>query len=153
MARRRVDPRRIRSHFAYSVDEAARALQVHKNTVRAWIKNGLPVADDRRPVILSGAAIRAFLTARTDARKRPLSPGQFYCLRCRDRVRPFGDIADLVTDGTDVGTLHALCPGCGSLVYRRVSMRSWRSAVGNLAVTVQSSAASPSLDQSTHPIP
>ncbi len=46
MARRRVDPRRIRTHFAYTVEEAARSLGVHKNTIRAWIKDGLPVADE-----------------------------------------------------------------------------------------------------------
>jgi predicted ArsR family transcriptional regulator len=49
MANRRIDPRRIKTHFPYTVEEAADALGVHKNTVRMWIKAGLEVADDRRP--------------------------------------------------------------------------------------------------------
>jgi hypothetical protein len=64
MANRRIDPRRIKTHFAYTVEEAADALGVHKNTVRMWIKGGLAVADDRRPTVMSGAAIRAFLENR-----------------------------------------------------------------------------------------
>ena len=53
MANRRIDSRRIKIHFAYSVEEAAAALQTHKNTIRGWIKQGLPIADHRRPIILS----------------------------------------------------------------------------------------------------
>ena len=44
MANRRIDPRRIKTHFPYTVEEAANALGVHKNAVRKWIKGGLAVA-------------------------------------------------------------------------------------------------------------
>src|ERR1700724_1323080 len=64
MANRRIDPRRIKTHFPYTGEEAADALGVHKNTVRMWIKCGLAVGDDRRPTVMSGAAIRAFLENR-----------------------------------------------------------------------------------------
>ena len=91
MANRRIDPRRIKTHFPYTVEEAADALGVHKNTVRMWIKGGLAVADDRRPTVMSGAAIRAFLENRLKARKSPLKPGEFYCFRCREPKSPAGD--------------------------------------------------------------
>jgi Helix-turn-helix domain len=55
MANRRIDPRRIKTHFPYTVEEAADALGVHKNTVRMWIKGGLAVADNRRPTVMSGS--------------------------------------------------------------------------------------------------
>jgi Helix-turn-helix domain len=90
MANRRIDPRRIKTHFSYTVEEAADALGVHKNTVRMWIKGGLAVADDRRPTVMSGAAIRAFLENRLKARKSPLKPGEFYCFRCREPKSPAG---------------------------------------------------------------
>jgi Helix-turn-helix domain len=64
MANRRIDPRRIKTHFSYTVEEAADALGVHKNTVRMWIKGGLAVADNRRPTVMSGAAIRDYLENR-----------------------------------------------------------------------------------------
>jgi transposase len=55
MANRRIDPRRIKTHFPYTIEEAADALGAHKNTVRTWIKGGLAVADNRRPTVMSGA--------------------------------------------------------------------------------------------------
>jgi hypothetical protein len=44
MSNHRIDPRRIKIHFAYSVEEAATALGTHRNTIRLWIKQVLPVA-------------------------------------------------------------------------------------------------------------
>jgi hypothetical protein len=58
MANHRIDPRHVKIHFAYSVAEAAKVLGTHRNTIRLWIKQGLPVADDQRPVVMSGAVIR-----------------------------------------------------------------------------------------------
>ena len=42
MPARRVDPRRIKLHRLYTVDDVVRALDVHPNTVRNWIGQGLP---------------------------------------------------------------------------------------------------------------
>jgi hypothetical protein len=97
MANRRIDPRRIKTHFSYTVEEAADALGVHKNTVRMWIKGGLAVADDRRPTVMSGAAIRAFLENRLKARKSPLKPGEFYCFRCREPKSPAGGMGRILS--------------------------------------------------------
>jgi DNA-binding transcriptional MerR regulator len=43
MANRRIDPRRIKIHYSYTVKDAADALGTNKNTVRLWIKQGLPI--------------------------------------------------------------------------------------------------------------
>jgi len=145
--RGRIDPRRVKLHFPYTVEEAARALGVHANTVRHWLRDGLAVADDKRPVILNGEAIREFLNARSRRRKQPLSPGQFYCLPCRRAVSPDGDMADLVPDGTGLGTLTGLCPGCGRLVHRRVSMETWRKAAAALDVTIRPEMKRPPADR------
>jgi Helix-turn-helix domain len=121
MANSRIDPRRIKTHFPYTVEEAADALGVHKNTVRMWIKGGLAVADDRRPTVMSGAAIRAFLENRLKARRSPLKPGEFYCFRCREPKSPAGGIADFVAAGGGLGTLTGLCPDCETIMHRRAS--------------------------------
>jgi excisionase family DNA binding protein len=84
MANRRINSRRIKIHYSYTVERAAEILGVHKNTVRLWIKQGLPVAEDeRRPILLQGKAIRAFLDNRKAKQKHRLSAGEFYCLKCR----------------------------------------------------------------------
>ena len=122
MANRRVDPRRIKIHFAYSIEEAASALGTHKNTIRAWIKQGLPVADDRRPIVMSGAEIRAFLDARRSAGKRPLAPGEFFCFKCRCPKSPAGGMADFIESQAGLGTLCGLCPDCETIMHRRASL-------------------------------
>ena len=136
MANRRIDPRRIKTHFPYIVEEAADALGVHKNTVRMWIKAGLAVADDRRPTVMSGAAIRAFLENRLKARKSPLKPGEFYCFRCREPKSPAGGMADFVAAGGGLGTLTGLCPDCETIMHRRSSLAKLEAAKGKIDVMI-----------------
>ena len=46
---RRFNPRRVKVHRSYTVDEVARMFEAHKNTVRAWLRDGLKPIDQRRP--------------------------------------------------------------------------------------------------------
>jgi hypothetical protein len=45
---RRPDHRPVKVHRSYLIEEAAAVLNVHKNTVRAWIRTGLPLVDHKR---------------------------------------------------------------------------------------------------------
>ena len=72
----------VKIHRNYTVDDAARLLGVHKHTVRAWIKSGLSVLNDMRPVLILGQDLKEFLKTRRTKNKRPCKPEQFYCFRC-----------------------------------------------------------------------
>jgi len=50
MPTRHPNPRLPKTHRNYSVEEAATLLGVHRNTVREWIRRGLPRIDDGRPL-------------------------------------------------------------------------------------------------------
>jgi hypothetical protein len=39
------NPRLVKVHRSYAVEETARLLRVHKNTVRNWLKQGLALID------------------------------------------------------------------------------------------------------------
>ena len=54
---RRPDRRRVKALRSYTIDEVARTLEIHRNTVRHWIKAGLPVIDGKRPILMLGADI------------------------------------------------------------------------------------------------
>ena len=71
MSRQRINPRAIKLHRTYSIEEAARVLGVHKNSVRGWRKQGLAPIDSSRPVLFLGDDIRVFLEQRRVSRKRP----------------------------------------------------------------------------------
>jgi hypothetical protein len=49
MRKRRPNYRLVKIHRCYTVEEAARLLGTHKNTVRAWVRAGLPTCDSKRP--------------------------------------------------------------------------------------------------------
>jgi hypothetical protein len=119
---RRPDWRRIKTLRSYTIDEAASALQVHRNAVRYWIKKcALPVMTDRRPHLIHGAKLVAFLKHRREARRRKCEPGQFFCLKCRQPQTPAAGMVDYQPVSTARGVLVGMCPLCETLMRRFVS--------------------------------
>jgi Zn-finger protein len=106
----------------YTVDDAARLLGVHKNTVRAWIKSGLSVLDERRPFLILGYVLKEFLKNRRVKNKRPCKPGQFYCFKCRAPQYPAGNMAEYHEVTDKFGDLIASCYDCGTTINQRVSL-------------------------------
>lgn len=107
-------------HRNYLIEEVACLLDVHRNTVRNWIKAGLETCDRGRPTLIRGRALQNFLVERRVQAKRPLSPGQLYCLRCRTPRQPAGGMLDYLPAARGSGNLTAICEGCSCLMYRRV---------------------------------
>ncbi|MCE8525715.1 helix-turn-helix domain-containing protein [Ruegeria pomeroyi] len=77
------DRRRIRIRRTYSVPEVASLLDVHVNTVRRWLRNGLDTIDAQSPILIHGAELRRYLDTRANNRKKKCGPDEMYCLRCR----------------------------------------------------------------------
>lgn len=134
MGRRAPNPQRAKIHNSYSVEEVARLFGIHRNTVRAWIKQGLPVCDDRRPVLVLGSHLRSFLQQRRVRNKRPCGPGQLYCVRCRQPRVPAGLMADYRPYSSTGGMLTGICPVCESMIHRRITLAKWPSIRGDLEV-------------------
>lgn len=111
-------------------------LGVHKNTVRSWIKRGLPTIDKSRPVLVLGGELREFLTARRAKNKRKLLPGEIYCVSCRDGKRPAEEYAEMECRSGQIVNLVGLCPDCDSVMYRRLSLNHWKESVGALEVSI-----------------
>ncbi|WP_394999194.1 helix-turn-helix domain-containing protein [Sphingomonas sp.] len=124
MSARRINPRLIKLHRPYAVDEAARALGVHTNTVRNWIEQGLPALTERRPTLILGSELRGFLERRRKRAKRPCPAGTLYCFKCRAPSRPALGMVDFIADNAAGGNLKALCEGCGTVMHQRVARAS-----------------------------
>ena len=132
---RRPNPQLIKIHRTYTVDEAARLLSVHKNTVRNWIKQGLPALDDRQPTLLHGHDLRKFHTERRKNAKQPCGPGEMYCVKCREPKRPAGAMADYLPISETVGNLQGICPDCETFIHRRISKARIAEDCGDLDIT------------------
>ena len=118
---KRLNPNLVKIHRSYTVVEAASLFSVHKNTVRTWIRGGLPVCDDRRPTLILGVDLRSFLQVKRTARKRRCKPSEMYCLRCREPRQPAANMVDYYPLSQSTGRLTGLCPECTSVMNRYVS--------------------------------
>jgi hypothetical protein len=132
--RQRPNPRRVKIHRTYTVEEITHLFGSHKNTVRAWVKAGLPTCDEKRPVLILGRDLVAFLQGRRAKHKRPCKPGELYCVRCRSAKAPAGQMADYRPVTEKFGNLEAICSDCYCMMNRRVSAAKLMLVVGKLSV-------------------
>ena len=119
MRKRRPNYRLVKIHRNYTVEEIARLFGTHKNTVRAWVKAGLPTCDGKRPTLILGRDLAAFLKARRTRNKRPCQPGEIYCVRCRAAEASRRGMADYQPITSQPGESEGICPDCDGMIYRR----------------------------------
>lgn len=136
MKKRHPNPRLVKIHRSYTVEEIVNLFGKHKNTVSGWIKAGLPTLDDKRPMLIPGQALYAFLQAKRTKHKRPCKPGELYCVRCRAPKSPAGDMADYQTVTETLGNLIGICPVCDKIMNRRVSMAKLGQVRGQMDITM-----------------
>lgn len=123
-------------HRNYTVEEIAKLFGVHRNTVREWVKRGLPTSDRKRPMLILGRDLAAFLQARRLKNKRTCQPGEIYCVRCHTPKNPAGDMAEYQPVTTALGNLVGICPSCESMMYRRVNLAKLDQVRGKLDITM-----------------
>lgn len=124
MAKRLLNPMLAKIHRSYTVEEVACLYCVHKNTVRAWIKNGLQTCDSLRPTLILGHVLRDFHKTRKFKNKRPCSPGTIYCVRCREPRTPLENTLLYIPNTSTKGSLLGTCSSCNSKMYRISSLSS-----------------------------
>ena len=136
MRKRHPNHRRVKIHRNYTVEEIARLFGAHKNTVRAWVKAGLPTCDEKRPMLILGQHLAQFLQSRRARYKQTCRPGEIYCVRCRAPKVPAGEMADYVPLTKIIGNLVAICPDCSSIMNRRVNLARLGQVRGRIDITL-----------------
>jgi hypothetical protein len=135
MKKRHPNHRLVKIHRNYTVEEIAELFGIHKNTVRHWVKAGLATSDDKRPMLILGHELAAFLQGRRAKNKRPCKPGEIYCVRCRAPKFPADDMADYTPVTEKFGNLIAICPDCYAIMNRRVSLGKIDQMRGRMAIS------------------
>jgi len=103
MGMRHPNPRLVKIHRNYSVEDIARLFSVHKNTVRSWLKQGLATIDDRQPMLILGRELLRFVQERRRKAKQTCGPGRIFCIACRAPKMPAGKMADCTATGPLAG--------------------------------------------------
>lgn len=128
------NPNLAKIHRNYTVEEIASVFKIHKNTVRQWIKQGLPVLDNKRPILIHGSDLNLFLKLRRRKNKKPCKAGQIYCVRCREPRFPVDMKAKYQALSETQGNLIGVCPKCDIYIYRRVSLAKLSLSQGELDI-------------------
>ena len=136
MSPRNPNPRLAKVHRSYSVDEVARLFGSHRNTVRAWIRAGLPTIDGSRPILIAGRDLGSFLRARRQRNARPCGVGELYCCRCRIPQKPAENRAAYEPMNATTGNLVGICSTCSARMNRRVSLATLEAVRGDVAISL-----------------
>jgi len=136
MRKRHPNYRLAKTNLSYTVEEVAKLFDKHPNTICNWINRGLPTIDHRRPMLILGRDLAAYLQARRLKNKRKCQPGEIYCVRCHAPRIPAGDMADYQPITTTLGNLIGICPYCESMIYRRVNPAKLEQVRGTLEITM-----------------
>lgn len=129
------NPNLAKIHRNYTVEEIALLYAVHKNTVRLWIKDGLPTIDQKRPILIAGADLRRYWHSKRTRGKRKCQPFEMYCVRCRKPQRPAENMTDYEPLNADTGRLIGLCPDCGGIINKFVKFTRLNEIRGQLDIT------------------
>jgi len=129
--------RNVKVHRSYTIEEAAQKTGVAKGTVARWLAGGkLPAITDRRPYLILGQDLIAFLKAGKSP-KQKCRLHEAYCFSCREVREPAGNMADLVQVSATTGDLQSLCCHCGGMMHKRVSMSQKAALKAALDLTVR----------------
>ncbi len=135
MKKRLFNPNRAKTKRNYTVGEIADLYDVHKITVRTWIKAGLPTLNDMRPMLILGGDLAAFHQARRKKNKQKCMPGEMYCVKCRAPKMPEGE-AEYQQKTATLGNLVGICPDCYTIMNRRVSLAKLGQVRGQMDITM-----------------
>lgn len=135
---RRPSPNRIKGHRIYTPWEAAEALGVHRQTVLRWVKdNGLIADQTRKPWLITGHDLKAFLGERRRKSRCKLALHHLYCLGCKQPQEPGGKFADYRQQTPVTGMMSALCPACGSIMNKVIRRADLEAIRAKIEVTIQ----------------
>ena len=92
MARRIYPLNTIKYWYAYDIDDVCalyKKYNLHPQTVRGWINNGLPTIDSGKPSLIYGNDLREFLGKMNEANKCETAFEEIFCVKCQQGKPPF----------------------------------------------------------------
>lgn len=132
---KRLNPNLAKIHRNYTVEEVADLFSVHKNTVRLWVKDGLAINDNKRPMLILGIQLRHYLQTKRESNKRKCQPFEIYCVRCRSPQLPAGNMVDYEPINGCMGRVIGLCPSCNGIINKFFNIAQIEKINGNLDIT------------------
>jgi hypothetical protein len=70
------------------VDDISLTLGIHPQTIRQWIRNGLPTIDEGKPSLIWGECLKRHIHKMNDALAVATAFDEFYCFHCHKSHMP-----------------------------------------------------------------
>jgi hypothetical protein len=116
--KRKPDLRLIRTSHTYTVPEIARTLDRTVATVRSWIRNGLPVLEGSRPLLVLGSDLKTWLADRWASRRRACARNEIFCLGCQAPRRAAAGSVEITPRNARTVVVTGRCAVCGTRMKR-----------------------------------
>ena len=112
------NPNLVKINRSYTYEELAAVFGVHKNTVAAWVRNGLPCLKDMRPYLILGASAKLYLQEQRTSNKQKCKQNELYCMCCKKPTTPYGNLVDYLPSSQTKGRLSGLCFACHNVINK-----------------------------------
>lgn len=119
----RNNPNSIKIHRSYTVIEVSETLGVHPKTVRNWIRAGLPVFDEKRPLLITGADLKIYLKQKRKTYMHQCVAHEMYCFKCRQPNNPSIETLQFIAKPAGMVQMAGRCKECGCKANKYVSWR------------------------------
>lgn len=112
--KKRPDGRAIRVTKTYTVAELAAATNKTQGTIYDWVSRGLPTIDARKPLMLHGSDVKAWLEKQWGGRGCKLALGELRCMGCKKARQPLPETVRFEALPNGSMNAKAPCPVCST---------------------------------------
>lgn len=130
------NPNLAKIHRNYTVQDVANLFSVHENTVRSWIKDGLQIIDNIRPLLILGSSLKQYLQTKRKRYKQKCRLFEIYCVRCRLPQIPLENMVDFEPINASTGRMIGLCPTCEGIINKYFKLAQLEQIQSKLDITM-----------------
>ncbi len=112
----RYNPQIIYGYQSYTINELAKVYEMDKKTCLRWIEEGLRIVPGgKKPILMLGSEIKAFIRQKNSKKKVKLKRDEFYCFKCKAPRR-----AKRGTIIKSQGSKKGVCGVCNGKMVKKI---------------------------------
>ena len=103
---------KIKYWLCYDIDAICRLCGIHPKTALAWLKKGLEAIDNKKPILVYGYNLKAFLGNLNKLNKSSTSFEEMFCMKCKEPRSPLKKQIQLEQFEQKLLKTKAICQTC-----------------------------------------
>jgi len=120
--KRKPDLRRIRTSKTYALPDVAKTLDRNVATIRSWVRQGLPLLSEQKPVLVLGLDLKGWLLARWKTKRQKCQSGELFCFKCREPRKPKLESVEIIVRNEKTVSIKGRCEACDTRMNQAGSL-------------------------------